>query len=116
MQKPLSRIDFDTPPPPAVHFRLRGGRRRALRSAEIVTSSPLDYFGKAQSMKKLLLLALITGGMALSAGCYTPAYTPSERHAQIARNWDFEGKQATDDWDTVLLFRPASHLTIWNVR
>ena len=27
-----------------------------------------------------------------------------------------EFKQATDDWDSLLLLRPASRLTIWNVR
>jgi hypothetical protein len=34
----------------------------------------------------------------------------------IARNWDYEGKQLMDDVDMALLLRPASHLTIWNVR
>ena len=39
-----------------------------------------------------------------------------ERQQLILRNWDYEGKQKDDDIDSALLLRPASHLTIWNVR
>ena len=67
-------------------------------------------------VKTVLLGGLVTGSLFLSAGCHTPAYTPTERRQQIARNWDYEFKQATDDWDSILLFRPASRLTIWHVR
>ena len=67
-------------------------------------------------MKRLALLALAAGSMGLSTGCATPAYTAQERNAMIARNWDYEIKQASDDWDSILLLRPASRLTIWNVR
>ncbi|MBV8780500.1 MAG: hypothetical protein JO353_03810 [Phycisphaerae bacterium] len=73
-------------------------------------------------MKKLALLSLLILGGAIG-GCarpneigYTPAYTAKERGDQIARNWDYDGKQAVDDLDHVLLLRPASHLTIWNVQ
>jgi hypothetical protein len=71
-------------------------------------------------MKKFSALALL-GTLAL--GCarpgemgWTPAYTWTERTQMIARNWDYEGKQLMDDVDMALLLRPASHLTIWNVR
>ena len=47
---------------------------------------------------------------------YTPAYTTPERRDQVARNWDLEGKEMQDDIDHVLLLRPVSHLTIWNVQ
>ena len=47
---------------------------------------------------------------------YTPAYTAHERDQQIARNWDYEGKQLVDDFDHALLLRPAGRMTIWNVR
>ena len=70
-------------------------------------------------MKKLLLLVPLAGATlfsTLSTGCSTPAYSPDERHAQIFRNADYEGKQATDDIDHALLLRPAGHMTIWNVR
>jgi hypothetical protein len=71
-------------------------------------------------MKKLALialLALMVGGCArpFEIG-WTPAYTGRERHQLIARNWDYEGKQLVDDVDSVLLLRPSSRMTIWNVR
>ena len=67
-------------------------------------------------MQKLLLLGLVAGSMLFSAGCATPAYTPDERQAQINRNLDYEGKQAIDDFDNVILMRPATHLTVWNLQ
>ena len=67
-------------------------------------------------VKTVLLGGLVSGFVFLSAGCHTPAYTPTERHQQIARNIDYEFKQATDDWDIILLLRPSSRLTVWNVR
>jgi hypothetical protein len=73
-------------------------------------------------MKKLLAMGLLTGSM-LGLGCarpnevgWTPAYSLNERSQIILRNWDYEGKQKDDDIDSALLLRPASHLTIWNVR
>ena len=74
-------------------------------------------------MKKLVHLSLVACGLFLVSGCarpgelgWTPAYTARERDDMIARNWDYEGKQLVDDWDHALLLRPASHLTVWNVR
>lgn len=67
-------------------------------------------------MKRLVLLALMAGSMVGLTGCATPAYTAQERNAMIARNWDYESKQITDDVDHLLLLRPAGRLTIWNVR
>ena len=67
-------------------------------------------------MKTLLMLSLLAGGMILSTGCATPAYSPDERNQQIFRNWDYEGKKMVDDFDHMFLLRPASHNTIWNVR
>ncbi|MGH7176768.1 MAG: hypothetical protein ACREJC_05250 [Tepidisphaeraceae bacterium] len=71
-------------------------------------------------MKKIALLVLSAAGV---TGCarpgeigYTPTLTADQRGQQIARNWDYEGKQAVDDWDHFWLSRPASSLTIWNVR
>ena len=69
-----------------------------------------------KSIKTALLLVLSLGSLFAVTGCASPAYSAQERHAQIARNWDYEGKQATDDWDHILLLRPPSRLTIWNVR
>ena len=71
-------------------------------------------------MKKLMLIAvlgLMIGGCArpFEIG-WTPAYTARERHQMILRNWDYEGKQAVDDFDSALLLRPPTRMTIWNVR
>lgn len=67
-------------------------------------------------MKTLALIGLLSGTMFVGAGCATPGYTAQERNQQIARNWDYEIKQASDDFDHLLLLRPASRLTIWNVQ
>ena len=67
-------------------------------------------------MKKLALLSVALSGVVSATGCATPAYSAKERGQMIARNWDYEIKQASDDWDSILLLRPASRLTIWNVR
>ena len=67
-------------------------------------------------MKTLALIGLLSGAMFLTVGCATPGYTAQERNQQIARNWDYEIKQASDDFDHLLLLRPASRLTVWNVR
>ena len=67
-------------------------------------------------MKKLLLIGIVAGAMSFSAGCATPAYTPDERQAQINRNIDYEGKQMIDDIDSAIFMRPATHMTVWNLR
>ena len=69
---------------------------------------------KLLSVVSLLSLAALPH---LAGGCFaTPAYSPLERYQQIGRNWDYEGKQGVDDWDHITMVRPASNLTIWNVR
>lgn len=67
-------------------------------------------------MKVCLLLLL---GLVLSltaAGCATPAYSASERNAQILRSWDYSFKELTDDFDNALLLRPSDHQSIWDLR
>jgi hypothetical protein len=79
-------------------------------------------FNGRKTMKALVLIGL--AGLSLGiVGCarpgeffYTPAYTAQEHGQQIARNWDYEGKQAMDDLDHLLLLNPPSRLTIWSVR
>jgi hypothetical protein len=34
----------------------------------------------------------------------------------IGRNISFEGGQIQDDIDSIMLWRPASRLTIWHIR
>ena len=87
--------------------------------AEVARQASGTLNRKASLMKTLKLVALLglaTGAAAMNTGCVTPAYNAQERNAQIARNWDYEGKQITDDIDHALLLRPASKLTIWHVR
>ncbi|HEY2587645.1 MAG TPA: hypothetical protein VGI81_18000 [Tepidisphaeraceae bacterium] len=67
-------------------------------------------------MKSLALIGLVAGAMFVNVGCATPGYTAEERNQRIARNWDYEIKQASDDFDHLLLLRPSSRLTVWNVR
>lgn len=67
-------------------------------------------------MKSLALIVLLAGAMFTLTGCGTPGYTAEERNQQIARNWDYEIRQASDDFDYLLLLRPSSRLTTWNVR
>lgn len=69
-------------------------------------------------MKKLALLgllAIILTGCGVDWGS-TPAYSSRERNQQIWRNWNYEGGMMVDDVDSFLLLRPASGLTMWNVR
>lgn len=66
-------------------------------------------------MKLLALLFVLSGMLSLTA-CGTPGYSAQERNQQIARNWDYEWHQASDDVDHLLLLRPSSKLTIWNVQ
>lgn len=77
---------------------------------------------KANRMKRTALLLLGLAGLTLT-GCarpgefgYTTVLTPEERSQAIARNWDWEGKQVVDDIDHLLLLRPTSHLTEWQLR
>jgi hypothetical protein len=78
-------------------------------------------------MKKFTVVALVAATLApaltLSVGCarpgefgYTPAYTTKERANIIARGWDNDGKMLMDDVDSILLLRPQSRLTPWNIR
>ena len=66
-------------------------------------------------MKLTAVLLLIVAGM-FAQGCATPAYSAHERHQMIARNWQFEYKQMADDWDSLLMLRPSSRMSIWHIR
>lgn len=77
-------------------------------------------------MSKLMLALVACGSMFLAGGCMdaridkvdpfaTPAYSGGERADLIARNMEMEWKMINDDVDTLLLLRPMSGLTIWNV-
>ena len=71
-------------------------------------------------MKTLMLIGLLAGSLFFTTGCSTglgtPGVPPAERDQQIGRNWSYEGAQVIDDFDHLMLFRPASRLTTWNVQ
>ena len=68
-------------------------------------------------MKRLAMYVLLAGVLLSSGGCLgTPGYTGRERNRMIGRAWSYEGGQLVDDFDYVLLLRPPSRLTQWNVR
>ena len=74
-------------------------------------------------MKKRATIGLLLTALGVASGCarpneigYTPVYTDKERGDQILRNWDYEGKQTSDDVDDALLLRPSGHLTIWSIQ
>ena len=66
---------------------------------------------------KLLVASLFVASMAVLSGCTaaTPAYTPAERFAQINRNTVFAAESANDDVDNLLMLRPGTQLSVWNV-
>jgi hypothetical protein len=67
-------------------------------------------------MRKLILIGSSLVSLLMAGGCATPGYTAAERSQLIQRDFDYNGGQMIDDWDSVFLLRPASHLTIWNVQ
>jgi hypothetical protein len=68
-------------------------------------------------MKLLPSLFLAASAMVVLGGCTTatPAYSAKERFAQIHRNDVYQSEALNDDVDHMLLLRPSSQLTIWNV-
>ena len=67
-------------------------------------------------MKTLALIGLLAAGLLTMTGCGTPGYNPEERNAVILRNYSYDGAQMVDDFDNdVIMSRPASRLTHWDV-
>ncbi len=66
-------------------------------------------------MRIFVLIGLLAAAATAGPGC-TPAYSTQERNAMINRTWRIDAKQAVDDFDSALLLRPPSRLTIWHVR
>lgn len=67
-------------------------------------------------MKSLFALIVLAGMAITMPGCNTPAYSTRERQQLWGRTMRYEWEQAQDDIDSVLLLRPPSRMTIWNVR
>jgi hypothetical protein len=102
---------FDNGDAGKVHlrFRIAGG----------VVAGPRHHWKSQQegeAMKSLALITILAGALFITTGCATPGYTATERNQLIGRDADYDFKMASDDWDYLLLLRPPSHLTIWNVK
>lgn len=67
-------------------------------------------------LKRAVFCGLLLVGVSSLTGCATPAYSATERNKMISRTWNYEGRQAVDDWDEFWMLRPPSRLTIWHVR
>jgi hypothetical protein len=66
-------------------------------------------------MKKLSMLALLAGGLFMTAGCETPGLTTQERFQRIGRDVTYDYEQINDDVDHFLLLRPLTHLSEWDL-
>jgi hypothetical protein len=68
-------------------------------------------------MRKLASLLLLVGVAIGSGGCLaTPAYTGAENGGRMLRTWDYDFKQAVEDFDNHMLLFPPSRLTKWELR
>ena len=67
-------------------------------------------------LKASALVVLLSGLTFMSVGCSTPAYSGSERFQHFAYGVSYDAAQMQDDIDHVLLLRPGSRMSIWNVR
>lgn len=78
-------------------------------------------------MKQLALAIVLFSMVVVAGGCMdarigkvdpfaTPAYSGTERGEMIARNMEVEWKMVNDDIDHLLLLRPVSSLSAWNIR
>ncbi len=83
-----------------------------------------DFQQEGELMKRVAIFMLLAGLLSTTGCAYrldndwgsTPGYSSRERNFMIDRNIDYEGKQIIDDFDSILLLRPASRMTIWHVR
>jgi hypothetical protein len=72
---------------------------------------------EGEVMRIFVLVGLLLAGSGMSTGCApTLAYSATERNALIARTWSIDARQAVDDFDSVLMLRPPSRMSIWHVR
>ena len=69
-----------------------------------------------KTLTKLMLLAGLALGGATMTGCTsTPAYSGDERAAMISHNMSQEWQFIADDTDYILMLRPESTMSQWNV-
>jgi hypothetical protein len=84
---------------------------------DTIPASDLQKGNRAmKTLTKFMLLAgLAMGGMFLTGCTATPAYSGDERAAQIQHNISQEWTYIADDTDYILMLRPESTMTVWNV-
>jgi hypothetical protein len=66
-------------------------------------------------MKLFYCLACLTLLLSLNGCLDAPGYTAEQRGTQIADSMGYDSHTLNDDIDHVLLLRPSSHLSDWNV-
>jgi Fe-S-cluster containining protein len=81
------------------------------------TDFATGFVSEGAAMKTIALLGLLAGAL-MTTGCFgTPGYSGTERNDIIVRDYNYDGGQLIDDFDhDVIMSRPASGLTAWNVR
>jgi len=67
-------------------------------------------------MKSLAIIALLAAALLAVTGCETPAYTATENARHISRNWSYDLRQTTDDWNRLWLQDHPSRNTTWSVQ
>jgi hypothetical protein len=67
-------------------------------------------------MKRVALLLVLVGGLFAATGCETPAYSSRENLQNLSRNYGYDLRQTTDDWNYLWLQDEPSRLTPWGVQ
>ena len=67
-------------------------------------------------MKRVALLLVLVGGLFATTGCETPAYSGQENLHNLNRNYGYDLRQMTDDWNFLWLQDRPSRLTTWGVQ
>ena len=68
-------------------------------------------------MKTFAVLSLVLGAsLFMTTGCMSPGYDSVENTQRVMNTWGYDYEEAVDDVNHVLMLRPASRSTIWNVR
>jgi hypothetical protein len=67
-------------------------------------------------MKRVALLLVLVGGLFALTGCETPGYSAQENNQNVSRNYGFDLRQTTDDWNFLWLQDHPSRLTEWGVQ
>jgi hypothetical protein len=67
-------------------------------------------------MKRVALLLVLAGGLFATTGCETPAYSAHENLQNVSRNYGYDLRQTTDDWNFLWLQDAPSRMTQWGVQ